>query len=92
MSDYVPGHDPKRLFKFGQEFPYHGQHATSQYEVIALGILADLNDRRGIKGELQAVDMDVRTTIVKALAAIVKEGIENGAPFHPMYDEKSSDE
>ena len=88
-EQYKPSHEPQRMFKHGQRFPYHGEKATTQYEVIALGVLADLCDRRGIKWEFEKVDTDVRKTIVMDLAAIIQDGIENGAPFHPMYDEES---
>lgn len=70
----------------GTEFPYHGRKPKNQAERIALGILADLSDRRGIKWELEKVDEEVRRDIVKALAAIIEEGSE--LPAQPKAKRK----
>lgn len=62
----------KRTLEFGNEFPYHGKPAVDWAERAALGILADLCDRLGIKWEFEQVDADIRPDIVEAVAAIVR--------------------
>jgi hypothetical protein len=38
----------------------------------ALGVLANLGDRRGIKHELQEIDHDIRVEVVETLAEIIR--------------------
>jgi hypothetical protein len=56
----------------GNEFPFHEKPATDWAERAALGVLADLTDRRGIKHELRNCDDDVKAEIVESLAAIIR--------------------
>jgi hypothetical protein len=64
-----------RTYERGNAYPYHGQPPKNKFEAIALGIIADLSDRRGIKSELRQVDEDVRKTLVKDLAEIIEYGV-----------------
>lgn len=62
-----------RTLQHGNEFKYaHGFEPKDAADRAALGICADLCDRRGIKWEMQQVDDDVRPDIVRALAAIIR--------------------
>lgn len=64
--------DAAFLLKHGNEYPYHDRPATDWAERAALGVLADLTDRRGIKHELRNIDADIRVEIVESLAAIIR--------------------
>lgn len=64
---------PQRDIRVGCEYPYHGKEPIDYAERVALGILRDLSDRRGIKHELAAVDETVRVDIVESMAAIIRE-------------------
>ncbi len=66
-------HDIKFLVKHGTEFPFNRRPPVDKAETVALAILADLTDRRGIKHELDACDLDVKDEIVTTLAAVVRE-------------------
>jgi Arc/MetJ family transcription regulator len=79
-----------RTLQHGLEFKYaHGFEPRDEADRAALGICADLCDRRGIKHEMGAVDDDVRADIVRALAAIIRAayGVTVGAPT-PLTDER----
>jgi hypothetical protein len=65
--------DAKWTLNHGNEFPFHGKPATDWAERAALGVLADLTDRSGVKHELRNCDDDVRAEIVESLAAIIRE-------------------
>lgn len=56
----------------GAKYPYHGKPAEDWAERAALGVLADLCDRRGIKHELQDTDADIKREMVKSLAEIIR--------------------
>jgi hypothetical protein len=71
--------------KHGAEFPYDAGEewwdgdgetlpppATDWAHAAARGILADLNDRRGIKHALHDVDHDVRQKLTADLAEIIR--------------------
>lgn len=65
--------------KHGQEFPYHDRElgpSADRYERAALGVLADLCDRKSIKHELYMVDAAVREEIVQTMASIIKEAMQ----------------
>ena len=59
--------------------PYDGlsTNECSKERLIALAILSDLTDRKGIKSELYQVDEDIRIELIESLAKIIKEGIDN---------------
>ena len=59
----------------GMKYPYHGKQPTDWAERASLGILYDLNDRRGIKHALAAVDEGVRDDIVKMMASIIRAAL-----------------
>jgi hypothetical protein len=59
--------------KHGTEFPFNNRPPKDKAETAALGILADLTDRRGVKHELNACDADIKEEIVTSLAAIIRE-------------------
>ena len=44
----------------------------------ARGVLADLQDRRGIKWGFEDIDSEVRVEIVDSLAAIIREAARQG--------------
>lgn len=62
----------KFRLKHGAEYPFNGRAPTDDAERAALGVLADLCDRRGIKHELQDTDDDIKEEIVTSLAAIIR--------------------
>lgn len=78
--------DPERELKFGNEHPYdHGQrdadvvlHSDDWSYRAARGVLSDLLDRKGIKWELQKVDIPTRVEIVQSMAAIIKLAAAEG--------------
>lgn len=69
MSEYA-----KHRLEHGAQFPYHGKPPTDWAERAALGVLADLGDRRGIKQELNQIegDEDITDEIVTTLADIIR--------------------
>lgn len=73
MNDYEFT-EAKNCRTNGVLYPYHNKQPTSRAEVTALAILYDLEDRKGIKQELQAVDAEIRIEIVKALTNIIEMG------------------
>jgi hypothetical protein len=79
--------DPKRDLEMGAKYPYHGKPPVDWAEAAALGILRDLNDRRGIKHELAEVDDDVRGEIVETMAAIIRAA-RDAAPQTESTKEK----
>lgn len=64
--------DEHRELSMGVQYPYHGEKPKDWAEAAALGILYDLNDRRGIKHELGQVDGDTRAEIVATMASIIR--------------------
>ena len=76
----------KNSLDHGAEFPYDVSDSNQEKSKIpvakdwahaaARGILADLGDRRGIKQELRACDLDIRKEIVQSLAAIMRLALE----------------
>ena len=75
---------PELTLKHGNKYPYdapdswwHGSgenppEATDWAHSAARGILADLNDRRGIKRGFEDLDEDIRQEIVASLASIIR--------------------
>lgn len=76
----------------GNEFPYDAPDDWWNAEEVitpspptdwahsaARGILADLEDRRGIKNELHNIDEQVRVDIVQSIAAIIRVASEAGS-------------
>lgn len=76
----------RRTLGCGFIYPYHGKKPTDKAEAIALGILYDLSDRRGIKNELQAVLAQDRAELVSEIAAIIRSGMEAKPPAIESYD------
>ena len=68
-----------REYQKALKYPYDGliTEECQKERLIALAILSDLTDRRGIKSELYQVDEDVRIELVESLTKIIKEGIDN---------------
>ena len=69
--------DAQIALELGDEYPYEltpGDNLTPPdwAHRAARGVMADLNDRSGIKHELRGVRMDDRKDIVAALAAIIR--------------------
>lgn len=56
--------------------------------LAARGVIANLGDRQGIKHELDACDLEVRSEMIEALASIIRTaklvGIHGKIPFDPM--------
>lgn len=77
----------KQKLKHGNDFPLDAPDAWWEGDATnppppkdwahaaARGVIADLQDRRGIKHELERgnLDEDIRAEIVDALAAIIRE-------------------
>jgi hypothetical protein len=53
--------------------------ATDWAHAAARGVLADLNDRRGIKWKLQEIDEEVRAELVASMADIIRLAAAKGA-------------
>lgn len=65
--------DASFWLEHGQQFPYAEEFApTDAADKAALGILANLCDRRGVKQELRAVDDDVRQELLRDVAEIIR--------------------
>lgn len=65
--------DVKSYLSLGEKYPFHGKPPTDDAERAALGVLANLCDRRGIKHELNNTDDDIKDEIVTTLAAIIRK-------------------
>ena len=91
----MSGHDDEaaRLLAFGAEWPYDAPDAWRDADApgspppardwahaAARGILASLEDRRGIKHELDDVDEDVRAEMVETFAGVIRAAARAGAP------------
>ena len=62
---------------FGTKYPYNNRPPSDWAEGAALGVLADLGDRCGIKHGLEDVeDRATRDEIVTSLAAIIRRAKE----------------
>ncbi len=72
--------------ELGREFPYNDRPPKDWAEAAALGILADLCDRGGIKHALEDVecsddeDESIRNEIVMSLAMIIRRAVPTTAP------------
>lgn len=78
MSD--PINIPAYRLKQGAMRPYGGSGApVDRAHLAALGIMADLLDRGGIKDVLARIDQDVKPEIVTDLAAIIREAMVPGS-------------
>lgn len=61
------------MLKHGTTYSYAPGFVASDWaETAAMGIAADLCDRRGVKWEMEKVDDEVRGDIIKAHAAIIR--------------------
>lgn len=86
----------ERTLAHGVRFPYDADAPRRQGLVIdwahaaALGVLADLLDRRGVKWELEKVDPETRVEIVRSLAAIIRLAVSARAsePHNPIPDDE----
>ena len=65
--------EAKHSIEIGLKYPYNEREPIDNYELAALGILANLNDRRSIKQGFYGVDLDIREEIVTSLADIIRE-------------------
>jgi hypothetical protein len=70
----------RRTVELATQYPYHGVKPASKAEVAACAVLQDLNDRKGLKHELQAVADYVRFEIVTSLTEIIAEATKPDAP------------
>ncbi len=77
----ISNEDIIERLELGEEFPYDTDFdlypssttpSTDWAHTAARGILADLCDRRGIKSELDKVDLDVRIELTQTIAAIIR--------------------
>lgn len=65
--------DAKFHLNLGTEFPYdEGRHEKDWAHKAARGVLSDLCDRRGVKGQLEDCDEDIRIEIVDAMSDIIR--------------------
>lgn len=64
--------DEHRDLARGVEYPYHGQKPKDWAEAAAVGIMWDLNDRGGIKHELENIDEEIRVEIIEHMAKIIR--------------------
>ena len=78
MSD--PINIPAYRLKQGAMRPYGGSGVpVDRAHLAALGIMADLLDRGGIKDMLARIDQDVKPGIVTDIAAIIREAMQPGS-------------
>lgn len=66
-----PNADAEHRLSLGDEYPYCDHKPIGWQYRAANGVLADLQDRRGIKYPFNEVDQDVRNEIVDSLGAII---------------------
>ena len=69
--------NPRIRIEHGRKFPYNDRQPADKYELAALGVLADLCDRRGIKHELDDTDDDIKEEIITTLAAIIRDAVNS---------------
>lgn len=71
---------PAYRLKQGAMRPYGGSGApVDRAHLAALGVMADLLDRGGIKDMLARIDQEVKPEIVADLAAIIREAMRPGS-------------
>jgi hypothetical protein len=78
--------DADIMLKHGEKYPYNHRPPKDWAERAALGVLADLSDRRGIKWALQEIkgDEDISEEIVVSLAAIIRRAHPTTAEGGPV--------
>lgn len=67
----------KQKLEMGEQCPYEDSGdtpspATDWAHAAARGVLADLEDRKGVGNELEQIDYEVRNEIVQELAEIIR--------------------
>jgi hypothetical protein len=79
---------PKQRLKHGNEFPFDATDSwwegdgnnplppRDRWHAAARGVIAELQDRRGIKQGFDDLDEDVRADIVNTLAKIIREAMK----------------
>lgn len=79
---------PKTMtINHGLQFPYDRRELpVTPARKVALGVLADLTDRKGVGNELEVVDDDIRAEIVDDIAAVV-DTVYKDAVFIPNLSE-----
>lgn len=79
---------PKTMtINHGLQFPYDRRELpATPSRKVALGVLADLTDRKGVGNELEVVDDDIRAEIVDDIAAVV-DTVYKDAVFLPNLSE-----
>lgn len=78
----------------GVKYPYVAGLNMNEWSIVAaLGALADLTGRKGVKQELQQVDENMRCEIVFSLAAIIRLAARNEqtAVDHAQFDYRKLD-
>ena len=67
-----------REYEIAIKYPYDGldTHECSKERLIALAILSDLLDRKGIKNAFYDIDRDIKAEIIESMASLIKVGIE----------------
>lgn len=66
--------EAQNSLKMGEEYPYDGSGKCKDWAHLASrGILADLQNRKGIKHELRNVGEQIRKEIVCAMSDIIRE-------------------
>ena len=79
---------PKQWLKHGSLFPYDASDSwwekggkpppsASKAHTAARGVIAELQDRRGIKHGFDGIDEELRKEIVETLAQIIREAMED---------------
>ena len=65
----------KRNYDRGQKYPFMERAPKTTYERASCAILADLNDRRGVKTGFWGIDSDIREEIVETMAGLIEYAI-----------------
>jgi hypothetical protein len=73
-----------RSLELGTKYPYDERAAVDAAHAAAQGVIADLCDRRGIKWGFSDIELDVRQSIVDALAAIIRLSFKVTPPDRPL--------
>lgn len=79
----------KQTIKHGNRYPFDASDEwwegdgdkppkpASKYHAVARAVIADLQDRRGIKHELDNIDEETRVEIIDTLANIIRVRVED---------------
>lgn len=62
----------ENCLEHGAKYPYDNRQPIDAAHCAALGVIANLRDRRGVRQELEQIEDDIRIEIVDELAIIIR--------------------